>query len=313
MDLCEARARFALGENRDALEGLARLIDSYPDDSAARFLQAQLLAACGDVKTARRRLAELVSRTPDYPAALATLARLSFPGPPYREVLAWLHRSLQPRVYLEIGVEHGESLALAARSEIAVGVDPTPRVAPERLPPVAKIFAETSDAFFRRPATSVLGDRAIDLALLDGLHLFEQVLSDFCRAEAWCSPAGTIVLHDCLPIAEAAARRDRCTSFWVGDCWKALDVLLEHRRDLALAVVPTYPSGLVIARRLAPGATGSSAREALHRHLPQLTSQHRERSCPSVLSGWPAHYPVIDNSPEALAAFLASTGATSPG
>ena len=44
----------------------------------------------------------------------------------YLDTLAAVHGCFQPDVYLEIGVRHGVSLALANRSRIVVGVDPAP-------------------------------------------------------------------------------------------------------------------------------------------------------------------------------------------
>jgi len=45
---------------------------------------------------------------------------------PYLDTLADLHRALAPRAYLEIGVRHGRSLALATGP--ALGVDPAPEI-----------------------------------------------------------------------------------------------------------------------------------------------------------------------------------------
>ena len=47
----------------------------------------------------------------------------------YLELLSELHRVLEPRSYLEVGVRHGKSLELASCP--AVGVDPVPELTVE--------------------------------------------------------------------------------------------------------------------------------------------------------------------------------------
>ena len=63
------------------------------------------------------------------------------------EFLAAVHRRLQPRTYLEIGVSDGRSLVLSGVPSI--GVDPAPRVK-VRLRADAKVVRSTSDAFFAK-------------------------------------------------------------------------------------------------------------------------------------------------------------------
>ena len=65
------------------------------------------------------------------------------------EFLASLHALLEPKVYLEIGVQYGASLVQAVDADVAYGVDPEPLIeftANNR--PNQHIFAMTSDAFF---------------------------------------------------------------------------------------------------------------------------------------------------------------------
>jgi predicted O-methyltransferase YrrM len=293
--LCEARARFGLGERDAALLLLDGLLASQPCDVLASFYKAQLLAQAGQSETAKQVLTDVIRTTPDFPGALPALAQLSFPGPSYREVLRFLHERLRPRCYLEIGVEHGSTLQLAVHSEVVLGVDPVPRDIPHRLPAATRLFHMTSDAFFATHSpSSLLAERRIDLAFIDGMHWFEFVLRDFHNVERWCHPGSMVVLHDCLPVAEVAASRDRQTSFWVGDSWKALDGLLKHRPELHVSVIPCYPSGLVIIQDLDPQS------ETLPQCAGALREEYLEKRYPHAQRDWPNRYRIIENTERGL-------------
>jgi len=83
----------------------------------------------------------------------------------------------RPRTYAEIGVETGQSLRLVDPGTRALGVDPEPKIAFE-LPPNAQVFAQTSDDFFARSdLDALLGGQPIELALIDGMHHFENAFS----------------------------------------------------------------------------------------------------------------------------------------
>lgn len=297
----QSRALFAIGQRKAAIQIVDRLVEGQPQEPAVLSAKANLLARLGDVAGAKDTLQTVVKISPDFPRALHSLAELSFPGPHYGEVLASLHAALAPETYLEIGVRFGGTLALASQSQTVVGVDPAFRVG-RRLGKSAKLFREKSDDFFAtRSRQSVLGDRFVDLAFIDGMHLFEFVLRDFANVERWCHSGSTIVLHDCLPPAPIAAARERETAYWVGDCWKALEFLLEFRPQLQVMVVPCYPSGLVIVRGLDPSST------IIDDTLPQMEAEYINRPFPYQLGCWPAHYPVIENTRASLQQKLQSS------
>jgi hypothetical protein len=265
-------------------------------DLAQAALEAQMLAALGRVGESRARFLDVVRACPDYPGAQALLARLVLPGPPYRDVLARLHRILKPDTYLEIGVESGATLSLAFGSRRAIGVDPTPCPLEPSLPSHVRVYRMESDAFFRAETRESTFDGApVSLAFVDGMHLFEHALRDFANVERWSAPGGTIVLHDCLPVSAVAARRDRASTFWVGDVWKALEALLDYRPDLRIAVVPTAPSGLVVVRGLDPTSTLLADRMA------EIVERYRSAEYPHAPGEWPARYVVVENSDEGLA------------
>ena len=89
---------------------------------------------------------------------------MNVPGPfaHYFELLDAIPRDLRPRLYVEIGVNQGDSLRLVGPGTRAIGVDPEPQV--EDCPAGATIVAATSDEFFAAP-TALDGER-IDLEFL---------------------------------------------------------------------------------------------------------------------------------------------------
>lgn len=186
-------------------------------------------------------------------------------GENYIVVLGRLHAMLQPERYLEIGIRHGTSLAQARCASI--GVDPNHRLAEEVLSnkPVGMIFRETSDDFFATRDPKALLGGPLDMAFLDGMHLFEYLLRDVINTEPHCAPTGMLVLHDCLPTDVAMTRRQpryteeagpaRRPGAWAGDVWKLVPVLRRYRPDLRLTILDAPPTGLVLVTNLDPGNT----------------------------------------------------------
>jgi hypothetical protein len=252
LGLAQAAALFGLGQQAKAVALVDGVLARNPEHLTALFFRSQMAQAAGDIVGATDALLRVLERFPDFPGALGTLAGLHLPGPPYRDVLRRLHELLRPRTYLEIGVETGATLALAAHAERAIGIDPNlSKLRRALLPPKARVFEETSDAFFARETReTTFGGRALDLAFIDGMHWFEYALRDFVNVEAWSSPNTVAVLHDCLPVFPATASRERRTKFWVGDVWKIVPILREFRPELRIRTIMTAPSGLCVVRGL---------------------------------------------------------------
>ncbi|MHB0980981.1 MAG: class I SAM-dependent methyltransferase [Thermoleophilia bacterium] len=171
----------------------------------------------------------------------------------YLDVLAEMHATRRPRTYLEIGVSHGDSLRLAYEGTLCIGVDPEPNV-PQDLTSRCHIESMTSDDFFASPRLpELLGDKTLDVAFIDGLHLFEFALRDFMNIEAHSREDSLIILHDCLPRDAETSSRERTTVHWTGDVWKLTLCLLEHRPDLEISLIDVPPSGLLFIRKPRPG------------------------------------------------------------
>lgn len=160
------------------------------------------------------------------------------------EFLAHLHDVLKPRVYLEVGVQYGTSLALAERSAIAYGVDPNPLIwGSTHHRDNQEIYAVPSDEFFAQMSAHL---PHVDLGFIDGLHLFEQALKDFINLEQVMEENGIIVMDDVLPYNQAIAAREQPPGDWTGDVWKVIPILRRWRPELKLSLINTAPTGTLV-------------------------------------------------------------------
>ncbi len=265
-----------------ALEVIEAAIAAGPRDGNLRMIHGQVLLALRHHGEASAALRHAMALGTDI-EILDLLAEAMFPGPRYRDHLAALHEWLRPERYLEIGVFKGETLALARPGTQAIGVDPAPRPEAARAYAAATtILRMTSDACFANDAPQIAGK--IDLAFIDGLHLFEQVLRDVINVERCCQPGSVIVLHDTLPVAQAATARLRRTSHWCGDVWKIVPCLRRHRPDLAMLTIPTHPSGLTLITRLDPSCGTPFARTLADR-FDEVVAEWVGQSLPPVPAG----------------------------
>jgi hypothetical protein len=167
---------------------------------------------------------------------------------PYLTALQIIHEMGKPRSYLEIGVRNGASLSLAHCP--SVGVDPDPSILALQRGD-RRLFAKTSDAFFREDASTVLREKP-DLVFIDGMHLFEFALRDFMNVERHAHPASVIILDDIYPNHPDQALRVRRTRVWTGDVWKMEYCLGKYRADLRLQRLDVSPAGLLVVSGLDP-------------------------------------------------------------
>ena len=214
------------------------------------------------------------------------------PGETYHYLLRRFHDWLRPKSYFEIGVSTGASIVLAKPPTVAVGIDPEPRLlnAPKT---ICKIFPLASDDYFaaRDPRRDIEAE-TVDLAFIDGLHLFEQALHDFINIERISSPTTLVLIHDCFAIDALTAERERKTEFWTGDVWKIIPCLREFRPDLHVFTIATPPSGLGVVSRLDSRSTVLIDRfdEIVSRYVPLEVDpdEERRRECAvMVANNWP--------------------------
>jgi len=114
-------------------------------------------------------------------------------------------------VYLEIGVSRGQAFQRIS-ADVKFAVDPAFRLT-ERARELAdakgrvvQYFETTSDAFFENEK-SLLAQHPVDVALIDGLHTYEQVVRDVENTVRHLKDDGVIFMHDCNPPFELAGRR----------------------------------------------------------------------------------------------------------
>lgn len=164
------------------------------------------------------------------------------------QFLTMLHDLLKPKLYLEIGVQYGLSLDLATHSQLAIGIDPNPLVQPKNN---QAIFNQTSDQYFSNFEN--IQHQHVDLAFIDGSHLFEDVLRDFNNVAHCCSRRSVIVFDDVLPYnQEIASRTMPPAGDWTGDAWKIMPILAGKLglTGTEMVAVDTFPTGSFVVWNL---------------------------------------------------------------
>lgn len=187
------------------------------------------------------RLAEAYAKVGKFPAGSSEEESLRGAGDKYA-LLEEIHRILKPGLYLEIGVQGGNSLRIS-RSR-SIGVDPMLKAGLEPADGWT-LLRMTSDDFFARAAERYLAEPP-GLVFIDGMHLFEYALRDFMNVEAYSSERTVVVIDDIFPGHVAQAERDRRTRAWTGDVWKLVKILEEHRPDLSIEKIDVYPTGVMV-------------------------------------------------------------------
>lgn len=190
--------------------------------------------------------------------------RRTHTGMHYIEFLSRFAVAGGARNYFEIGVNIGKSLR---RIDLpSIGIDPKFVFRDDVMAGKSELhlYQVTSDDYFsqRRPQDHF--PQGVDLAFLDGMHLFEYLLRDFINTERTVSDSGVIFLHDCLPINAEMTERERrpgqrqdveLKSYWTGDVWKIIPILARRRPDLDVRYLDCAPTGLVMIRQLDPGSS----------------------------------------------------------
>jgi len=168
----------------------------------------------------------------------------------YLSTLGRIHKILEPKLYVEIGIRKGNSIRLSNCETI--GIDPNE----EFVDKITKFsfYNCTSDDFFFFYANEVI-KKPIDLIFIDGMHLAEYVYRDFMNAEKYMRRTGVVVIDDVLPNHPLQAARIRQTQVWSGDVWRFVRLLSEVRPDLQLTWLNTAPTGLLVVRGLDPANT----------------------------------------------------------
>ncbi len=171
------------------------------------------------------------------------------------QFLTMLHDLLKPPVYLEVGVQYGLSLNLAVHSEWAIGIDPEPLI---KATGKQSIYKMTSNQYFDFPIGN--DPDMVDMAFIDGSHLWEDAFRDFINVSRLCGPKSVVVFDDVLPYSAAIASREPLPGDWTGDVWYTMVVLEPLLKALGMksARVNTSPTGTFVVWGFS-GAPGDAA------------------------------------------------------
>ena len=274
-----------------------------PPDSYIGLIADRL--SSGDISGAEEMCCELLETFPDNAKAISlqhaihlAIVQDRFPGPNYLEWLAWFHTSRRPGSYVEIGVETGQSLQFAQPPTRAIGIDPAIHIVHSQETWV-KLFKLTSDEFFtRHDLQEVLGAGNVDLVFIDGLHTFDQALKDFMNVERFSAPESIVLFHDILPVIPVTAMRERNSTFWVGDTWKVMLILLKYRPDLRIFTIPAFPSGLAVVTNL--DAHSGSLHQDFERICQEALTLELDKYLPEI----DEHLHVVANNFDAMTRVL---------
>jgi hypothetical protein len=248
---------------QSAAASLAETAAIARNEPAFIITLAGFLRKNGDLERARGICSQIAKQQPDDQSVLSELFMCEvgekFWSHDYYDLLADIHANFKPRAYMEIGVATGKSLALAKAETRTLGVDPASgerdRLIYHSPLNTPQLYRMTSDDFFAsHDLRSEMGQPCFDVAFIDGLHHFDQVLRDFINVEQFAGPDSIVLIHDCLPVDPRVATRERSTAFWTGDVWKIIPCLRAVRPDLEIITLPLAPAGLALVRRLDPAS-----------------------------------------------------------
>lgn len=168
------------------------------------------------------------------------------------DFLAELHRRLNPRGYLEIGVGDGETLRLASCPSLGIEPDLPHDF---QLPPGARIADLPSDEFFAYAPPRLI-PQPLDLVFCNGSHQYDVTLRELRSVERFANPRTVAVVDGVLPRSLEDATRRPETPTWVGDVWQIHPILAGSRPDLHLTVIDVPPAGLLLIQGLDPIRAG---------------------------------------------------------
>ena len=237
-----------LGQYDQAWEIAEHLRTIAPEDPRFLIFQGDAAFHLGKKDVAAAHYRQVLAKDPADEGTRQKLIAAILPGETYYDLLRRVHGALHPRTYIEVGVDRGRSLALAAADCVSIGIDPAPTIdVPFAGEP--HIQTMTSDAFFADvDIPALLGRDHFDLAFVDGLHTFEQALKDVINLTRFAADHSVILVHDCYPLDAASCRAERITNIWSGDVWKVVCALRHAVPEIDLRVIKAPPTGLGLIR-----------------------------------------------------------------
>lgn len=151
-----------------------------------------------------------------------------------------------------------------------------------------KFFELTSDQFFEEQHQYIKAIGGIDVIFIDGLHLYEQVVTDIENSLKYLNKGGVILVHDCNPLTANAAVRAYTSEevaamnlpgydyIWNGDVFKAITKLRSTRKDLDIIVINTDHGVGVIRQGVNSNILPLNAEQADNLSYEELDKNRRE-------------------------------------
>lgn len=194
--------------------------------------------------------------------------------------------------YLEVGVWRGDTfLAVSARSK--VGVDPSFQFDTQPVH-ASLLFEMASNEYFATKATIA---EKFDVVFLDGLHTYEQTLTDLLHAVDRIKEHGVLIIDDVLPDSYPASMRSEadCLRFrqalndpgthWMGDVFKLVFFIDTFMLGWSYCTVAETHGQVVMWRepRLSGSVVSETAEEVANKTYSD-TVMHRDRYAIKPLS-----------------------------
>lgn len=195
--------------------------------------------------------------------------------------------------YLEIGVLSGDAF-FRIRAKNKIAVDPVFSFSgwkrfrymvknPSNLN--NRFFRMESDFFFEKHGYE-LAKNGIDFSFVDGLHTYAQSLRDTLNCLKYLNHGGAVLLHDCNPTSEIAARPTDCLAelkkdpayqgAWNGDVWKTIAFLRSTRNDLRVFVLDADFGVGVVVKGKPEGRLSYSAEQIAAMRYEDLAARREE-------------------------------------
>ena len=194
------------------------------------------------------------------------------------EIIQKIIDKLNSKTYFEIGVGWGGPNFKEVNVENKIGIDP---LSPNKelrkiLNKNIRYFQMTSDEFFATKAPILFDEKKIDVAFIDGLHYFKQVLKDVKNCLNYLNEKGVILIHDCNPNSREMQVVPRTQFEWTGDVWKAVVHLRSLFKDINVFVL-NCDYGLGIVTKEKPEGVLEYSKKAIEKMTYEYLDRKRKK------------------------------------
>jgi hypothetical protein len=157
--------------------------------------------------------------------------------------------------YLEIGLERGLTFEAIVFSK-KHGIEPFPKFRNIESISGSKTYKMNSDTYFRE---KYIEGKVIGIAFIDGLHTFEQTITDFFNVIKYCDNESLIIIDDTVPNDKFSTYRNAEEAYraralaglennylWHGDVFQVIPNLYETIPGIEIFTVEDLPNPLSV-------------------------------------------------------------------